>query len=54
VREVFAEGLQRGLASVPLDGKMIDVPVDLRAQVYLEWADRAAKRDKEKAEAHQK
>jgi citrate lyase subunit beta/citryl-CoA lyase len=54
VREVFAEGLERGLASVPLDGKMIDVPVDLRAEVYLEWADRAAVRDEEKAKAHQK
>ena len=28
VREVFAEGVARGTAAVPLDGKMIDVPVD--------------------------
>jgi citrate lyase beta subunit len=35
VIEVFAEGLKRGMASVPLDGKMIDVPVDLRAKLYL-------------------
>ncbi len=42
VIEVFAEGLKRGMASVPIDGKMIDVPVDLRAKLYLEWANRAA------------
>jgi citrate lyase subunit beta/citryl-CoA lyase len=53
VREVFAEGLKRGLASVPLNGKMIDVPVDLRAEVYLEWADRVALRDQQKIQAHQ-
>lgn len=52
VREVFAEGLKRGMASVPIDGKMIDVPVDLRAKLYLEWADRAQARDEEKARAH--
>ena len=54
VRQVFAEGLKRGLASVPLNGKMIDVPVDLRAEVYLEWADRVALRDQQKIQAHQK
>jgi citrate lyase subunit beta / citryl-CoA lyase len=52
VIEVFAEGLQRGMASVPLDGKMIDVPVDLRAKVYLAWAHRANARDRAKAAAH--
>jgi citrate lyase subunit beta/citryl-CoA lyase len=52
VREVFAEGLKRGMASVPIDGKMIDVPVDLRAKVYLEWAERAQARDDAKARAH--
>ena len=52
VREVFAEGLKRGMASVPIDGKMIDVPVDLRAKLYLEWAERARARDEEKARAH--
>ena len=52
VREVFAEGLKRGMASVPIDGKMIDVPVDLRAKLYLEWADRAQVRDEEKKRAH--
>jgi citrate lyase subunit beta/citryl-CoA lyase len=54
VRDVFAEGLRRGMASVPIDGKMIDVPVDLRAKVYLEWADRAQARDEEKAKAHER
>jgi len=54
VREVFAEGLKRGMASVPIDGKMIDVPVDVRARLYLEWADRAQARDDEKTKAHQK
>ena len=54
VIEVFAEGLKRGMASVPIDGKMIDVPVDLRAKLYLEWAHRAQARDEEKARAHGK
>jgi len=53
VREVFAEGLKRGMASVPIDGKMIDVPVDLRAKLYLEWAARAKARDEEKARARE-
>jgi citrate lyase subunit beta / citryl-CoA lyase len=52
VIEVFAEGLKRGMASVPIDGKMIDVPVDLRAKLYLEWAHRAQARDEAKARAH--
>jgi citrate lyase beta subunit len=53
VREVFAEGLKRGMASVPIDGKMIDVPVDVRARLYLEWANRAKARDEEKRRAHE-
>ena len=52
VREVFAEGLKRGMASVPIDGKMIDVPVDIRARLYLDWAARAKARDEAKAKAH--
>jgi citrate lyase subunit beta/citryl-CoA lyase len=52
VREVFAEGLKRGMASVPIDGKMIDVPVDIRARLYLDWAARAKARDEAKARAH--
>lgn len=54
VRQVFAEGLKRGMASVPIDGKMIDVPVDVRARVYLDWANRARARDEEKARAHER
>ena len=51
VREVFAKGLKKGLASVPLEGRMVDVPVDLRAKVFLEWGDRVAARDAEKEKA---
>jgi citrate lyase subunit beta/citryl-CoA lyase len=53
VIDVFAEGIKRGMASVPIDGKMIDVPVDLRAKLYLKWANRAQARDDEKTRAHQ-
>ena len=53
VIDVFAEGIKRGMASVPIDGKMIDVPVDLRAKLYLKWANRVQARDDEKAKAHQ-
>jgi citrate lyase beta subunit len=53
VIEVFAEGIKRGMASVPLDGKMLDVPVDLRAKLYLKWANRAQARDEVKVKAHQ-
>ena len=52
VIEVFAEGIKRGMASVPIDGKMIDVPVDVRAKLYLKWAQRAQARDDEKTAAH--
>ena len=52
VIEVFAEGLKRGMASVPLDGKMVDVPVDLRAKLYLKWAQRAKARDDAKVRVH--
>lgn len=52
VIEVFAEGIKRGMASVPIDGKMIDVPVDVRAKLYLKWANRAQARDDEKMAAH--
>ena len=51
VIEVFADGIKRGMASVPLEGKMIDVPVDVRAKLYLQWANRASARDAEKAQA---
>jgi len=54
VIEVFAEGIRRGMASVPLEGKMIDVPVDLRAKLYVQWAQRAHQRDEEKIQASNK
>ena len=54
VIEVFAEGIKRGMASVPIDGKMIDVPVDLRAKLYLKWANRVRARDEAKAVANQR
>jgi len=51
VREVFAEGVARGLASVPLDGRMIDTPVDTRAKAVLELAELCARREREKEAA---
>lgn len=48
VKEVFEDGLRRGLASVPLEGRMIDVPVYKRALVFLEWGEACTRRDKEK------
>ena len=52
VRQAFAEGVRRGKAAVPFaGGRMIDVPVDLRAKLYLKWAERAHARDAEKAKA---
>ena len=51
VREAFAAGVAAGTAAVPLDGRMIDVPVDEWAIVVLETADACAKRDAEKAAA---
>jgi citrate lyase subunit beta / citryl-CoA lyase len=54
VIDVFAEGIKRGMASVPMDGKMIDVPVDVRAKLYLKWANRAQARDDAKKRAHER
>ncbi|MDP3064457.1 MAG: aldolase/citrate lyase family protein [Chloroflexota bacterium] len=51
VREVFAEGVARGLASVPLDGRMIDTPVDRRAILFLALDELCARRDREKEAA---
>jgi citrate lyase subunit beta/citryl-CoA lyase len=48
VREVFAEGVARGTAAVPLDGKMIDVPVDEWAKAVLHLAMLCRTRDEEK------
>ena len=51
VREAFAAGVAAGTAAVPLDGKMIDVPVDEWAIVVLAMAEACAKREAEKAAA---
>jgi len=54
VREVFAEGVARGTAAVPLDGKMIDVPVDEWAKAVLYLADLCQRRDEEMQRALQR
>jgi citrate lyase subunit beta/citryl-CoA lyase len=54
VREVFAEGVARGTAAVPLDGKMIDVPVDEWAKVVLHLAALCNARDEAKHQALQR
>jgi citrate lyase beta subunit len=51
VREAFAAGVAAGTAAVPLDGRMIDVPVDEWAIVVLEMAQACAARDAEKEAA---
>jgi citrate lyase subunit beta/citryl-CoA lyase len=51
VVEAFEGGLRRGTASVNLDGKMVDVPVDKRAQVVLARARLVAETERRKAEA---
>ena len=48
VREAFAAGVAAGTAAVPLDGKMIDVPVDEWAKVVIATAEACAARDAEK------
>jgi citrate lyase subunit beta / citryl-CoA lyase len=53
VRQVFADGVARGTAAVPLDGKMIDVPVDEWAKVVLALAAVCRARDLEKQRALQ-
>lgn len=51
VREAFAAGVAAGTAAVPLDGKMIDVPVDEWAIVVLAMAEACAARDAQKRTA---
>lgn len=48
VREAFAAGVAAGTAAVPLDGRMIDVPVDEWAIVVLATAEACSARDAEK------
>lgn len=54
VRRVFAEGVARGTAAVPFQGRMIDVPVDEWAKDVLRRADRCRERDRQKREAVEK
>ena len=51
VRRVFAEGVARGTAAVPYQGRMIDVPVDEWAKVVLQRAAYCRERDRQKREA---
>ena len=51
VREAFAAGVAAGTAAVPLDGRMIDVPVDEWAIVVIATAEACAQRDAEKRAA---
>ena len=51
VREAFAAGVAAGTAAVPLDGRMIDVPVDEWAIVVIAMAEACAARDVEKEAA---
>lgn len=51
VRELFAAGVAAGTAAVPMDGRMIDVPVDEWAKVVLATAEACAERDARKRQA---
>ncbi len=51
VREAFAAGVAAGTAAVPLEGRMIDVPVDEWAIVVIAMAEACAARDAEKKAA---
>lgn len=51
VREAFAAGVAAGTAAVPLEGRMIDVPVDEWAFVVLAMSEACAARDAEKRSA---
>lgn len=51
VREAFAAGVAAGTAAVPLDGRMVDVPVDEWAIVVLATAEACAARDAQKRSA---
>lgn len=50
VRTAFAQGVARGTAAVPFPGgRMIDVPVDERAKLVIDWWERCRRRDADKA-----
>jgi citrate lyase subunit beta/citryl-CoA lyase len=49
--QAFEEGVQRGTASVSLDGKMVDIPVYYRAKKILERAEAIEAIERRKTEA---
>jgi citrate lyase subunit beta/citryl-CoA lyase len=52
VRTAFVDGVKRGTAAVPFPGgRMIDVPVDERARLVIDWWERCRLRDAQKAAA---
>ncbi|MCC7080844.1 MAG: hypothetical protein IT530_09255 [Burkholderiales bacterium] len=51
VRAAFAAGVAAGTAAVPLDGRMVDVPVDEWAIVVIATAEACARRDAHKRAA---
>jgi len=51
VVEAFEAGLERGVASVSLDGRMVDVPVYTRAKMIFERAEAVAALEARKAAA---
>jgi len=51
IRRLFAEGLAQGRAAVPIEGRMIDVPVDERARIQIALWERCQRRDAQKAAA---
>ncbi len=53
VRRLFAEGVARGTAAVPLGARMIDVPVDEWAKVVLALAAACRARDQAKRRAQE-
>jgi citrate lyase subunit beta/citryl-CoA lyase len=51
VVEAFEEGLNRGTASVNVDGQMVDIPVYNRARLILKRAQAIAEVERRKADA---
>ncbi|MDI6754247.1 MAG: CoA ester lyase [Thermodesulfobacteriota bacterium] len=51
VIQAFKEGVEKGTASVNLDGKMVDIPVFERARIILERAEAIEAVERRKAEA---
>jgi len=54
VRAVFAEAVASGTAAVPLNGRMIDVPVDEWAKVVIAMDEACTRRDAEKQAARER